>query len=75
MRVRLMDTCRVRGHQRGVATLAVVMVLFFIIALTAAYTSRNMIFEQKTSANQYRSTLAFEAVSYTHLTLPTSDLV
>jgi hypothetical protein len=56
-----MDTCRVRGHQRGVATLAVVMVLFFIIALTAAYTSRNMIFEQKTSANQYRSTLAFEA--------------
>jgi len=47
--------------QRGVATLAVVMVLFFIIAMTAAYTSRNMIFEQKTSANQYRSTLAIEA--------------
>lgn len=54
-------SCRPRRRQHGVATLAVVMVLFFIIAMTAAYTSRNMIFEQKTSANQYRSTLASEA--------------
>lgn len=46
---------------RGVATLVVVMVLFFIVALVAAYTSRNLIFEQRTSANQYRSTQAFEA--------------
>jgi hypothetical protein len=37
------------------------MVLFFIVALVAAYTSRNLIFEQRTSANQYRSTQAFEA--------------
>lgn len=37
------------------------MILFFIIALVAAYTSRNMVFEQRTSANQYRSTQAFEA--------------
>ena len=51
------------GHQtqRGVATLVVVMVLFFIVSLVAAYTSRNMIFEQRTSANQYRSTQAIEA--------------
>lgn len=49
------------ARQRGAATLIIVMVLFFIVALTAAYTSRNMIFEQKTSANQYRSTQAFEA--------------
>lgn len=47
--------------QRGVATLVVVMVLFFIISLVAAYTSRNLIFEQRTSANQYRSTQAMEA--------------
>jgi hypothetical protein len=37
------------------------MVLFFIISLVAAYTSRNLIFEQRTSANQYRSTQALEA--------------
>ena len=49
------------GAQRGAASLIVVMVLFFIVSLMAAYTSRNLIFEQKTSANQYRSTLASEA--------------
>jgi hypothetical protein len=47
--------------RRGAASLAVVMVLFFVITLVAAYTSRNLLFEQRTSANQYRSTLAFEA--------------
>jgi Tfp pilus assembly protein PilX len=46
---------------RGAATLVVVMMLFFVVAMVAAYTSRNLIFEQKTSANQYRSTIAFEA--------------
>ena len=37
------------------------MMLFFVISLVAAYASRNLIFEQKTSANQYRATQAFEA--------------
>lgn len=37
------------------------MVLFFVMSLVAAYANRNIIFEQKTSANQYRSTQAFEA--------------
>jgi hypothetical protein len=46
---------------RGAAALAVVMVLFFIMSLVAAYASRNLIFEQRTSANNYRSTQAFEA--------------
>lgn len=46
---------------RGAASLVVVMILFFIITLVAAYTSRNLLFEQRTSANQYRATLAFEA--------------
>jgi hypothetical protein len=50
-----------RDSQRGAASLIVVMVLFFIVSLVAAYTSRNLIFEQRTSANQYRSTQAFEA--------------
>lgn len=49
------------ASQRGAATLIVVMVLFFVLSLVAAYTSRNLIFEQRTSANQYRSTQAFEA--------------
>jgi Tfp pilus assembly protein PilX len=48
-------------RQRGMATLVVVMILFFIIAMVAAYTSRNMIFEQRASANQYRATQAAEA--------------
>jgi PilX N-terminal len=48
-------------QQRGLATLVVVMVLFFIVALVAAYTSRNLVFEQRTSANQYRATQALEA--------------
>lgn len=48
-------------HQRGVASLVVVMLLLFVVSLSAAYASRNLIFEQKTSANQARATLAFEA--------------
>ncbi len=48
-------------HQAGAATLLVVMVLFFIVSMVAAYTSRNLVFEQRTSANQYRSTQALEA--------------
>jgi hypothetical protein len=48
-------------RQRGLATLLTVMVLFFIVAMVAAYTSRNLVFEQRSSANQYRSTQALEA--------------
>jgi hypothetical protein len=47
--------------QRGIGALVVVLVLFFILAMVALYTSRNLVFEQKTSANYYRSTQAFEA--------------
>ena len=47
--------------KRGAASLIVVLLLFLVLSLTAAYTSRNLIFEQKTSANQARSTTAFEA--------------
>lgn len=50
-----------RSAQRGLASLVVVMVLFGIVAMVAAYTNRNLIFEQRTSLNQYRSTQALEA--------------
>ncbi|CAD5372084.1 PilX_N domain-containing protein [Rubrivivax sp. A210] len=49
------------ARQGGAATLIVVMLLFFIMSMVAAYTSRNLIFEQRTSANQYRSSQAFES--------------
>lgn len=48
-------------RERGVATLVVVAALFFIMSMVAAYTNRNLIFEQRTASNLYRSTLAFEA--------------
>lgn len=47
--------------ERGAASLAVVLVLFFIVAMVAAYTNRNLIFEQRTSANSYRSARALAA--------------
>lgn len=47
--------------QRGLAALVVVTVLFIVTSLVAAYTSRNLVFEQRTSTNQYRSTQALEA--------------
>ena len=49
------------GSSRGVATLVVVMLLFFLLALASAYTNRNLIFEQKAAVNQYRATQAFSA--------------
>lgn len=57
----LAATAARQGRQRGAASLVVVMLLFFLMALVAAYASRNLIFEQRTSANQYRYTQAFEA--------------
>ncbi|MGC4078010.1 MAG: fimbrial assembly protein [Rubrivivax sp.] len=47
-------------RQQGLAALAVVLLLFFVVSLVAAYTSRNLIFEQRTGVNQYRSTQAIE---------------
>lgn len=47
--------------RRGIAALTVVMILFFVMAMVAAYTNRNLIFEQRISANSYRSNRALEA--------------
>ena len=54
---------RTRGlaRGRGMAALTVVMILFFVMALVAAYTNRNLLFEQRISANSYRSNRALEA--------------
>lgn len=49
------------GQPRGVAALTVVMILFFVMALVAAYTNRNLVFEQRISANSYRSARALDA--------------
>lgn len=50
-----------RAVPRGAASLIVVMVLFFLLSLVAAYTGRNLIFEQRTSVNQFRAAQGFEA--------------
>jgi len=49
------------ARQHGVAALAVTMLLFFVMMLGVAFVNRNLVFEQRASANQYRSTQAFEA--------------
>lgn len=52
---------RTTGKQDGLATLVVVLVLLLVVTLVAGYTSRNLIFEQRTGVNQYRATQALEA--------------
>lgn len=49
------------NKQSGVATLVVTMTLFFAMLLVAVFANRNLVFEQRGSANQYRATQAFEA--------------
>jgi hypothetical protein len=52
-----------RVHRRkGIAALTVVMVLFFVMAMVAAYTNRNLIFEQRIATNSYRANRALQAV-------------
>ena len=47
-------------RQRGAAALAVSMILLFCMTLVIFFVNRSMLFEQKASANQLRSTRAFE---------------
>ena len=47
--------------QRGSAALTVVMLLLFSAALVALYLNRNLLVDQRNSANQMRTTLALEA--------------
>lgn len=48
-------------YQRGAASLIVVSLLLAVMAIIVMFANRTVIYEQKTSANQYRATLAFEA--------------
>ena len=50
-----------RRRQRGVAALVITVLLFFTMLLASVYLNRNLVFEQRSSANQYRATQAFEA--------------
>jgi hypothetical protein len=49
-----------RESQQGAASLVVAMILLFGMTMVAFYANRGLLFEQKTSANQYRATSAFE---------------
>ncbi len=49
------------SRQYGAAALVVTLLMLFGVTLVAFFANRGMIFEQRTSANQYRSTKAFEA--------------
>jgi hypothetical protein len=48
-------------QQQGATSLVVVAILFVAMALIVGFSNHSILFEQKTAANQYRSTLAFEA--------------
>ncbi|MBS1180057.1 MAG: hypothetical protein H6R06_4469, partial [Proteobacteria bacterium] len=58
---RTSPVCRRVPPRRGVASLVVVVVLMAVMVVAAVFTNRSLIVEQKTSANQYRYTLALEA--------------
>jgi Tfp pilus assembly protein PilX len=49
-----------RPHQRGAATLVVVMMLFLVMALLAAYANRSVLFEQRVSNSYYRAAMSQE---------------
>ncbi len=53
--------CRVARDERGAAALIVTTMLFLAMALTFLFVNRNLVFEQRSSVNQYRSSQAFEA--------------
>ncbi|MDR7267475.1 Tfp pilus assembly protein PilX [Pelomonas saccharophila] len=49
-----------KSRQDGAATLVVVMVLFLVMALLAAYANRSLMFEQRISGSYYRASMAQE---------------
>lgn len=48
-------------RQRGAGSLVVVAILLVVLSVAVMFGNKTILFEQKTSTNQYRSTLAFEA--------------
>lgn len=49
-----------RPAERGAATLVIVMMLFLVMALLAAYANRSMLFEQRIANSYFRASLAQE---------------
>src|SRR5579864_6530565 len=56
-----MDATLVPNRQRGAAALVVTALLFFAMLLVVAAANRSVLVEALSSANQYRSTQAFQA--------------
>jgi hypothetical protein len=52
-----------RQDARGVTTLVSVMILFFVMALVAAFTNRNLVVEQRVAQTYHELSLASEASS------------
>lgn len=50
-----------RGRQKGAATLLGTVIVLGLMTLIVFFANRNVLFERKTSANQYRSVRAIEA--------------
>jgi len=57
----LPSTASTHRSERGAAALIVTMVLLLVSSLVVLYVNRNLIFEQRSAANQYRAAQAFEA--------------
>ena len=47
--------------QRGASTVAITLLLSFVIVLGVSFANRSMLFEVRTSANHYRAAQAHEA--------------
>lgn len=54
-------SCAIQAAPRGIAALTVVMILFFILAMAAAYTNRTLIVEQRSTTNALHSAQAIDA--------------
>ena len=48
-------------RQTGAATLLVTIIVLMVMTLITFFANRNILFETKTAANQYRSAKAIEA--------------
>lgn len=51
----------IQAAPRGIAALTVVMILFFILAMAAAYTNRTLIVDQRSTTNALHSAQAIDA--------------
>ena len=59
--IKPLNSARADRPDKGMAALTVVMIIFFVMALVAAYTNRNLVFEQRISTNTYKAARALEA--------------